>query len=202
MRRFHGQRRGGSTPIIGYLSHLGRTFYTFGPPAHAPAAPHADTDAYTIIPVARLAAGGRQRALAPLPLVLFILFKCPAATLLDTRRTASSILLPPHPRRYHSTTTAQLLHPFAPRTRDARFRNLAKSDPRPLPVIRIRDLHDLHDLHTTSSPRGTLSMSTMTQPEWTGVRVRNTFFEFFEKKGHTVVPSSSVVPHNDPTLRE
>ncbi|KAI3324842.1 tRNA synthetases class II (A)-domain-containing protein [Xylariaceae sp. AK1471] len=40
----------------------------------------------------------------------------------------------------------------------------------------------------------------MAQPEWTGVRVRNTFFDFFEKRGHTIVPSSSVVPHNDPTL--
>ncbi|KAI1358979.1 tRNA synthetases class II (A)-domain-containing protein [Xylaria arbuscula] len=40
----------------------------------------------------------------------------------------------------------------------------------------------------------------MAQPEWTGLRVRNTFFEFFRDKGHTVVPSSSVVPHNDPTL--
>ncbi|KAI0410148.1 tRNA synthetases class II (A)-domain-containing protein [Xylaria palmicola] len=40
----------------------------------------------------------------------------------------------------------------------------------------------------------------MAQPEWTGVKVRETFFSFFEQKGHTVVPSSSVVPHNDPTL--
>ncbi len=31
-------------------------------------------------------------------------------------------------------------------------------------------------------------------------RVRSTFIEFFESKGHTAVPSSSVVPHNDPTL--
>ena len=27
-----------------------------------------------------------------------------------------------------------------------------------------------------------------------------TFMEFFESKGHTAVPTSSVVPHNDPTL--
>ena len=26
------------------------------------------------------------------------------------------------------------------------------------------------------------------------------FIEYFETKGHTAVPSSSVVPHNDPTL--
>ncbi|KAL7620697.1 Alanine--tRNA ligase [Parahypoxylon ruwenzoriense] len=38
------------------------------------------------------------------------------------------------------------------------------------------------------------------QPKWTGVGVRKTFFEFFEQRGHTIVPSSSVVPYNDPTL--
>ncbi|OAA62028.1 alanyl-tRNA synthetase [Niveomyces insectorum RCEF 264] len=36
--------------------------------------------------------------------------------------------------------------------------------------------------------------------KWTGLKVRQTFLEYFEKKGHTIVPSSSVVPHNDPTL--
>lgn len=30
--------------------------------------------------------------------------------------------------------------------------------------------------------------------------VRNDFLGYFEKQGHTVVPSSSLVPHNDPTL--
>ncbi|KAI1077644.1 tRNA synthetases class II (A)-domain-containing protein [Whalleya microplaca] len=40
----------------------------------------------------------------------------------------------------------------------------------------------------------------MAQPKWTGVGVRQTFLEFFEKRGHNIVPSSSVVPHNDPTL--
>jgi len=30
--------------------------------------------------------------------------------------------------------------------------------------------------------------------------VRAAFLDFFESKGHTAVPSSSVVPHADPTL--
>lgn len=30
--------------------------------------------------------------------------------------------------------------------------------------------------------------------------MRQTFLDFFESKEHSVVPSSSVVPHNDPTL--
>ncbi|CAK7205919.1 Alanine--tRNA ligase [Sporothrix eucalyptigena] len=36
--------------------------------------------------------------------------------------------------------------------------------------------------------------------KWTGLKVRQTFLEYFEQRGHTIVPSSSVVPHNDPTL--
>ncbi|KAK9823718.1 hypothetical protein WJX72_004867 [[Myrmecia] bisecta] len=35
---------------------------------------------------------------------------------------------------------------------------------------------------------------------WSGNRVRQTFIAFFQTTGHTAVPSSSVVPHNDPTL--
>ncbi|KAH8813135.1 alanyl-tRNA synthetase-like protein [Xylogone sp. PMI_703] len=38
------------------------------------------------------------------------------------------------------------------------------------------------------------------QAKWTAPAVRKQFLDFFESKGHTVVPSSSVVPHNDPTL--
>ncbi|ODV77334.1 alanyl-tRNA synthetase, cytoplasmic [Suhomyces tanzawaensis NRRL Y-17324] len=37
--------------------------------------------------------------------------------------------------------------------------------------------------------------------DWSASKVRSTFLEFFKtKKNHTFVPSSSVVPHNDPTL--
>ncbi|KAL7943184.1 tRNA synthetases class II (A) domain-containing protein [Trichoderma barbatum] len=35
---------------------------------------------------------------------------------------------------------------------------------------------------------------------WPEAQVRKTFFDFFEQRGHTLVPSGSVVPHNDPTL--
>jgi len=34
----------------------------------------------------------------------------------------------------------------------------------------------------------------------TGNEIRTAFIEFFKSKGHTHVPSSSLVPHNDPTL--
>jgi len=40
----------------------------------------------------------------------------------------------------------------------------------------------------------------MSTQKWTAPVVRKQFLDFFEKKGHAVVPSSSVVPHNDPTL--
>ncbi|TPX09300.1 uncharacterized protein E0L32_009492 [Thyridium curvatum] len=40
----------------------------------------------------------------------------------------------------------------------------------------------------------------MVEGQWTGLKVRQTFFDFFEKHQHKIVPSSSVVPHNDPTL--
>jgi alanyl-tRNA synthetase len=36
--------------------------------------------------------------------------------------------------------------------------------------------------------------------KWPAARVRQTFLDYFAEKGHTIVPSGSVVPHNDPTL--
>jgi alanyl-tRNA synthetase len=36
--------------------------------------------------------------------------------------------------------------------------------------------------------------------KWTGSQVRKTFLKFFDERGHRVVRSSSLVPHNDPTL--
>ncbi|KAJ1940026.1 Alanine--tRNA ligase [Kickxella alabastrina] len=40
----------------------------------------------------------------------------------------------------------------------------------------------------------------MTNTEWTGRKVRDTFIEYFESQGHKFVPSSPTVPHDDPTL--
>ena len=38
-------------------------------------------------------------------------------------------------------------------------------------------------------------------PEMSGVNeIRSSFLEFFAKHGHEIVPSSPLVPRNDPTL--
>ncbi|KAK3945436.1 alanine--tRNA ligase [Diplogelasinospora grovesii] len=44
------------------------------------------------------------------------------------------------------------------------------------------------------------TLPVMAEVQWTGLKVRQTFFDYFAERGHTIVPSSSVVPHNDPTL--
>ncbi|NMM09384.1 MAG: alanine--tRNA ligase [Polaromonas sp.] len=40
----------------------------------------------------------------------------------------------------------------------------------------------------------------MNTPTFTVAEIRKTFLDFFASKGHTIVPSSSLVPGNDPTL--
>ncbi|KFA63023.1 hypothetical protein S40285_07244 [Stachybotrys chlorohalonatus IBT 40285] len=47
--------------------------------------------------------------------------------------------------------------------------------------------------------RSTAGMAT-DSVQWPAKRVRQTFFDYFEERGHTIVPSGSVVPHSDPTL--
>jgi alanyl-tRNA synthetase len=43
-------------------------------------------------------------------------------------------------------------------------------------------------------------MSVERKEKWTGQEVRGAFLRFFRERGHQVVPSSSLVPANDPTL--
>src|SRR6185436_1819577 len=42
----------------------------------------------------------------------------------------------------------------------------------------------------------------MSEPKgpWTGQEIRKTFLRFFQEEGHQIVPSSSLVPANDPSL--
>jgi len=40
----------------------------------------------------------------------------------------------------------------------------------------------------------------MTEKEWTSARIRQSFLDFFAARGHTIVPSASLVPVDDPTL--
>ncbi|KAF7195253.1 Alanine--tRNA ligase [Pseudocercospora fuligena] len=59
--------------------------------------------------------------------------------------------------------------------------------------------------HTPTSrlsryPIRTMASTTGQEPEWTAVKVRKTFIDYFGKNGHTFVPSGSVVPLADPTL--
>ena len=41
---------------------------------------------------------------------------------------------------------------------------------------------------------------TQQSEEWPVNKVRATFIKYFEDNGHVFVPSSSTVPHDDPTL--
>ncbi len=43
-------------------------------------------------------------------------------------------------------------------------------------------------------------MSISQPPYMSAAEVRRAFLEFFRERGHTIVPSSSLVPGNDPTL--
>ncbi|KAF2846835.1 alanyl-tRNA synthetase-like protein [Plenodomus tracheiphilus IPT5] len=53
-------------------------------------------------------------------------------------------------------------------------------------------------LHSNAPPAN-MSL-TDKKHEWGAVRVRQTFLDYFKERGHSFVPSSSVVPLSDPTL--
>src|SRR6185503_8828735 len=51
-----------------------------------------------------------------------------------------------------------------------------------------------------SSPAAAARSCRRRKPPVKAAEIRSTFLEFFASKGHTVVPSSPVVPGDDPTL--
>ena len=59
--------------------------------------------------------------------------------------------------------------------------------------LRLRYAHTI----VTVTPK--MSLQPYTGP-WPANKVRKTFIEFFEAKGHTFWPSSSTIPYEDPTL--
>ena len=76
---------------------------------------------------------------------------------------------------------------------------------------------DLYPLRQPQQKRRHFAMSSILEEQWPATKVRQTFLDFFKNHGHTFgrwlptrssirktnleqVPSSSVVPHNDPTL--
>ncbi|KAI9437694.1 tRNA synthetases class II (A)-domain-containing protein [Lactarius indigo] len=48
--------------------------------------------------------------------------------------------------------------------------------------------------------RYTHTMSTPRSPPQSATQIRQAFFDYFQSKGHTYVPSSSTIPYEDPTL--
>ena len=63
-------------------------------------------------------------------------------------------------------------------------------------ISRLSDAHPLLLIHFYIRRSGVLMPST----KLTGAKIRQSFIEFFEKHGHTFVPSSSLVPGGDQTL--
>src|SRR5262249_10236167 len=58
-----------------------------------------------------------------------------------------------------------------------------------------------HSFASSPSSSATATSSYSWRPPAMPVtELRTRFLRFFEQRGHTVVPSSSLVPHNDPTL--
>jgi alanyl-tRNA synthetase len=43
-------------------------------------------------------------------------------------------------------------------------------------------------------------MTTPNRGPLTASQIRQAFFDYFQSKGHTYVPSSSTIPYEDPTL--
>ncbi|KAG6316453.1 hypothetical protein E4U44_000670 [Claviceps purpurea] len=73
---------------------------------------------------------------------------------------------------------------------------------RPLPIQPIQTLPSTSVPLARRHQHRLLSSSTavMSELKWPSARVRQAFFDYMEQRGHTIVPSGSVVPYDDPTL--
>lgn len=61
------------------------------------------------------------------------------------------------------------------------------------PLVNYRILANRH--------RFSMTTSNLTPENWPASKVRNTFLDYFkDQRKHTFVPSSSVIPYDDPTL--
>lgn len=76
------------------------------------------------------------------------------------------------------------IHPWLPKL------SFSQLGPKPL---------RLRYAHTTAIATSKMELKPYTGP-WPANKVRKTFIEFFEGKGHTFWPSSSTIPYEDPTL--
>lgn len=67
------------------------------------------------------------------------------------------------------------------------------------PLERLRLFH-FRKMSTTNYNGQPAESSAFNAENWPASKVRDTFLNFFKERGHTFVPSSSVIPHDDPTL--
>src|SRR5436190_22265721 len=58
----------------------------------------------------------------------------------------------------------------------------------------------IHQFTNSNSPIHKITTSPITMGPMTSREVRSSFLEYFAKNRHTIVPSSSLVPADDPTL--
>ncbi|KAF2203745.1 hypothetical protein GQ43DRAFT_438553 [Delitschia confertaspora ATCC 74209] len=96
---------------------------------------------------------------------------------------------PHHP----ATTTTRLWHSYTSRVPPSTGSQIScfccSRERSFITRFRARDLHNMVETPLMEEKH-----------EWNAQRVRETFLEYFKERGHTFVPSSSVVPLSDPTL--
>ena len=75
-----------------------------------------------------------------------------------------------------------------------------------LPLLEVSWLHRIDDDSIPMQFRRSVFRlcqrytHTMSGPPLSATQIRQAFFDYFQSKGHTYVPSSSTIPYEDPTL--